>query len=79
MIFVKKLFKQYTNRIARWVLRLFIVLIVLFAILITCARFFTPLLNQHKQLFENWAAQILKQPVKVDAVHVAFQGQYLLF
>ncbi|MBN1683853.1 MAG: TIGR02099 family protein [Gammaproteobacteria bacterium] len=49
-------------------------LIVLMAVLMTLARLFTPLLNQHRDFFEKWASDFLNHPVKIEKLRAEWAG-----
>lgn len=46
----------------------------LLAILFSLARALMPLLNQHRDWFENLAQRVIGQPVHIEAINVSFQG-----
>ena len=46
--------------------------IIIVATLIIFARMLSPILNDHKNDFEQWASELLEIPIKIGAVHVSW-------
>tara|TARA_R110000868_G_scaffold8205_9_gene42867 strand:- start:41165 stop:45289 length:4125 start_codon:yes stop_codon:yes gene_type:complete len=62
------------SRITHSVAAYLAIVILIIAVLVTLARSLTPLLNQHKDVFEKWASQFVQAPVRVESVQASFQG-----
>ncbi len=60
------------QRVTRSILSFLAIVALFIAILISLARALTPLLNQYKDTFENWAEKVIDRPITIGSVHAQF-------
>ena len=71
------------KRFVHWLLKkiwiVAVILIVLFAVFMTLARFLTPWLAHYKPQIEKWASEQLQMPVKIGGLETTMHGFMPMF
>ncbi|MGD9108158.1 MAG: YhdP family protein [Gammaproteobacteria bacterium] len=62
------------SKLAKTALSLMVIFLVGFAVFFLIARLSMPLLNSHVKLFENWASNLVHQPVTIGRVSAWWSG-----
>lgn len=65
---------RFATRIFNGLTLFLAVLVVAFAILINVIRFSVPLLDNHRNFFQQWVSHIVKSPVKIGKISARWHG-----